>query len=230
MGCNQDKEAKLTREIKATKLTGRFKRKVFSNNVPTESDVDLVLHDGQLFGDKSIIRVELPGGNLKLIINDAYSKELTLYLDDGDRWILPMENLNTFLRWKKHLSISMRPALARTASSCTRCDRPFNLFRSQYHCQCCGRLFCDYCTRFLATLGFLGYNSEERICEECKKVVIRIKTEEAGAICNIKNPSKSFVVRGRSEIENTSSHLIIRQESTHSLIKTGCPSGLNTIS
>lgn len=227
MGCKQDKSLQITHSIKSLVLSNTFPRKKLSEVNSHEDEVLITVHEGFLQCENLSIALEFPDGRLKLLLTDPYSKELILCLDDNTRWVLTAQTLNTFLLWKLHLSISMRPILIKNFPNCLSCLNSFNLFRKKYNCKCCGGLFCNYCSRFLAQLDFLGYTSEQRLCEKCKPIIIRIKTEEIDTRI-LRSSSKSFC-RNRSDFENPSISSIIRQESSKSILRTGCPSALNTI-
>ena len=122
----------------------------------------------------------------------------------------------------------MRPILNKTSPNCQNCLNSFNIIQSTYNCKCCGKRLCDYCSRFIVLLGFLCYNHEERICENCKRIVIRIKSEETESHPRLE--SKSFARQKTSELGHSSVYESIRRESSQSILKTGCPSGLNTLS
>lgn len=227
MGCRSSKENEITHQIKEQHIKGTFKRKIVRDGESQDDVVELELKLGFLYADSENYCVELPDGAIRLLTCDPLQKELIVCFEKGLKWHLFCEDLNTFLRWKYALSVSMRPIMTRDEKSCQICDRGFAL-RSSFHCHVCGRMLCNFCSRFVSQLGFLMYLREVRICESCTRVVQRIKSEESESIVD-RSISKSFA-RSRSGCENPSIRYSIRNEKSQSILKTGCPSGLNTLS
>lgn len=51
--------------------------------------------------------------------------------------------------------------------ACSCCNTTFTWLRRRHHCRCCGQIFCSECSKFTKTLTCWGYNSPQRVCEEC---------------------------------------------------------------
>ncbi|OMJ89035.1 hypothetical protein SteCoe_8855 [Stentor coeruleus] len=227
MGCKNSKDNEITQQIKEQHIKDTFKRKIVRDGENQEDEVQVELKLGFLYAGSDSFCVELPDGAIRLLVCDPLLKELIICFEKGVKWNLICDNLNTFLKWKYALSVSMRPIMARNEKNCQICDRGFAV-RSSFNCHICGRKLCNICSRFVSQLGFLMYLREVRICESCTRVVQRIKSEESESIVD-RSISKSFA-RSKSGCENPSIRYSLRNEKSQSLLKTGCPSGLNTLS
>lgn len=51
--------------------------------------------------------------------------------------------------------------------ACSCCNATFTWLRRRHHCRLCGQIFCSECSKFTKTLTCWGYNSPQRVCEEC---------------------------------------------------------------
>lgn len=227
MGSSQDKEQLLTEEIKSQSFVETFTRKITTEDRTAEDEVELKLHKGNLEVENTVIPLEITVSKIKLILYEPYLKQIILCFDDNSKWQLTSPNLNTFLTWKQALSISMRPSLARAHSRCQVCSSKFFIRSRSCNCKCCGKQLCKVCSRFIVQLKYLGYNSEEKICELCKPIVLRIKSEEVQS-GRSSEESKSFY-RVQSNNQSYLNRDRIRNESVRSIMKTGCPSALNTL-
>ena len=228
MGSKHTKENRTTSEVKREILKQSFKRKVeYKGMIVKDDEIIIKLQEGQLITEEDVIIIELTDGKLRLVTYDPYIKQIILFMDDGAKWILTIDNLNSFLKWKYYLSVSMRPKLEKISTNCHECHKKFSVINKKYNCKCCGKLFCENCCRFLVQLGFLAYFDEERICESCKTIVVRIKSEETGSVIT-KRDTKNFS-REKSKF-SASIHESIRREGSISMLKSGCPSALNTLS
>ena len=54
------------------------------------------------------------------------------------------------------------------ATDCKQCKSAFGAFRYKYHCEQCGKIFCDDCTKGRHTIGS---KDDCRVCNECKETL-----------------------------------------------------------
>ena len=54
------------------------------------------------------------------------------------------------------------------ATDCKQCKSAFGAFRYKYHCEQCGKIFCDDCTKGRHTIGS---KDDCRVCNECKEIL-----------------------------------------------------------
>ena len=52
-------------------------------------------------------------------------------------------------------------------SVCTTCRVRFSIAERRHHCRRCGRIYCNKCSRFEATLPAMGITKLVRVCEPC---------------------------------------------------------------
>lgn len=53
------------------------------------------------------------------------------------------------------------------AKACNDCGLGFTVVRRRHHCRACGRVFCGDCSQKRIKLPSFGYNSDQRVCDEC---------------------------------------------------------------
>jgi hypothetical protein len=167
---------KQTQEIKARELTQVIDRKCGNELGSEVESVKVTVKAGYLLAAGERILLEYPEGEVKYYQVDPFQKEISLFLRNSRKWTFSFVTLNDFLAWKRHLAISMRPALL-NSKNCQNCDRSL-FFASSYNCHFCGQKLCSFCSRFVSQLNFLGYINSARICESCIDPINRIKTEE----------------------------------------------------
>lgn len=52
-------------------------------------------------------------------------------------------------------------------SSCTGCDKPFNVVQRRHHCRLCGDVFCGMCSSFQVIVPVLRADIPMRVCKNC---------------------------------------------------------------
>ena len=78
-------------------------------------------------------------------------------------------------------------------SKCTLCNAKFSFFLRKHHCRRCGGIFCGYCSLFTAKLPELSYDTEVRVCKDCKQTIVS-------------EPSATLSPREKRESSESSSH------------------------
>jgi growth factor-regulated tyrosine kinase substrate len=56
--------------------------------------------------------------------------------------------------------------------TCMRCNEPFTATIRRHHCRYCGKLFCNACCSNMMSLPQLGYEEQQRVCDNCFDIVL----------------------------------------------------------
>lgn len=219
--------SKFTQSIKSQILTQQLKYKIISDvHQSDELEAEFTISKGVLSFQDESYNLELPDGHADLITYEHLSSEITIHFRGQKKIVLMFDNLNTFLQWRRFISVSMRPLFNKNQKECQVCSKRFGLFDKTLNCHACGKQTCEDCTKYVVVLEFLGYNNEERICGSCIRLVNRVRAEETTSMLQRAN-SKSFV--RKSTYSNSSIYKSIRLERGGSILRTGCPAALNTV-
>lgn len=125
---------------------------------------------------------------------DAISEELVVpeYVADGPEVIIPIVSMKRLALWNGYF---LRHEFAATSSTigvnteteeesenkyntivwvpdteagtCKDCGLRFTVLRRRHHCRACGRVFCNDCSKNRIALPSFGYDSQQRVCDEC---------------------------------------------------------------
>lgn len=86
--------------------------------------------------------------------------------------------------------VSFRPPWQpdEAAPACARCHKSFGVFTWRHHCRACGLAVCDDCSKQRCTIVNLGYDDEQRVCDQC------YPQASAGGVVNAQVPELSNAI------------------------------------
>mmetsp|Transcript_6545 Transcript_6545/g.11470 ORF Transcript_6545/g.11470 Transcript_6545/m.11470 type:complete len:223 (-) Transcript_6545:2954-3622(-) len=91
-------------------------------------------------------------------------------------WRVKAPTMHVYLSCVNTLKVNCRPPWTpNTVKNCEACETRFSLLMKRHHCRYCGSLVCNDCSEYEALIPTLGYNSPQRVCKVCWKLLDRYK-------------------------------------------------------
>lgn len=91
-------------------------------------------------------------------------------------WRVRATSMHVYISCVNTLKINCRPPWTPdTVRTCEMCEMRFSLVVKRHHCRYCGGLFCGDCSDYEAMIPTLGYNSLQRVCRACYKMLDQYK-------------------------------------------------------
>ena len=123
-------------------------------------------------------------------------------------------------------SLSARWQDDASVSACSTCGVEFGLSVRRHHCRSCGRIFCDHCSRYRATLGLsaLGQPAESRAATlTATSAAAPVADDDGGA--NLRGRDVRAAVRSTGSVDALDGSLTVpRAASTSFFVRPNSPS------
>jgi hypothetical protein len=125
-------------------------------------------------GDAQLLGVTL-GHDIAVIAEQPSSLEFMLTFDsEGEEkfWRVRVLPTHLYISCVTTLKISCRPPWTpNSVGRCEVCEARFSMFLKRHHCRYCGSLVCGRCSEHQSLIPTLGYNSPQRVCKACWKLL-----------------------------------------------------------
>jgi hypothetical protein len=124
--------------------------------------------------DAQLLEVTL-GHDIAVMAEQPSSSEFILTLDsDGKEkfWRVRVSSTHLYISCVTTLKFSCRPPWTpNSLGRCEACEARFSMLLKRHHCRYCGSLVCSRCSEHKSLIPTLGYNSPQRVCKICWKLL-----------------------------------------------------------
>lgn len=128
--------------------------------------------------DDKLLELTL-GHDLAVLGEQPSQLEFVLSFDDNGTekfWRVKASSIHQYISCINTLKISSRPPwTSDKIRNCEACEAHFSMLLKRHHCRYCGIIVCNSCSEYEALIPTLGYNSPQRVCKTCWKLLDQYK-------------------------------------------------------